>query len=928
MNDKNFIFLDETLPVEERVRDLRSRLTLDEKIKLLTSHHFPIERLGIGEWRVGTEIARGFVGRGTDKTSTVFPQPVGMAAMFDTELMQKIGDAAAAEARAYHRLEPETGLSVWGPTVDMVRDIRWGRTEESYGEDVYLAGEMTSAYTKGLRGDHKFYMKTIPTLKHFCANNNEETRTTCDANLEPRLKHEYYYAAFKPAITRGGAYSVMTAYNEINGAPAIMNPDLQKILKDEWGLGFIVSDGADFGETYRRHHTTGSHAESLALSLKAGCDCMTDISEIVHNAAHIALKKGLISEKDIDRAVFNALETRFRLGEFDKSCPYRDISMDVVDCDEHRQLNQTAALKGITLLKNDNLLPLSPNKSGRIAVIGALATENLPDWYTGLSTYNISVFDGIRTEYTNGSALCDSGWDWIALKASNGKYLSASADGKISATADKVGDNEIFELQDWGENWINLYNVKHKKFIRVHEDGTLHLNKRIVYDWFTRETLRKFRIGENFYFEEYMNNHRISVAKDGSISLTKNRTLLPETMFTIETIMSGVDRATKLAHSSDYVVYCTGNHPMQIARECYDRKTISLAPQQEEAAKAVFAANKNTILCLVSSYPYDISDLDEILPAIMWTSHAGPELGTAVARTIFGLNNPAGRTPLTWYKGTHEMPNITDYDIEKTKMTYLYYEGKPLYHFGYGLSYSSFEYSDLKVTQSGNGAFAELNVRNKSDVDGDEVVQIYFTASTSIPRPTKKLCGFKRVNIKSGECRQVCIPIPRYILEIFDVKRDQMIMEDCIYKFMVGASCNDIRLTAELRLNGEKIEPRQEREHISAVNYDEQQDCRIGFSKRLFEHYVVFNTSHATVKYDMIDFTDVTTLEMVASATVRSREIEVFSDDELIGKTLIEASDSFDDFKSYKIDLKPVEGLHSLRLVCGDQCCVYSIRVI
>ncbi|MFQ9856330.1 MAG: glycoside hydrolase family 3 protein [Ruminococcus callidus] len=296
-------FRDTSLPIIERVKDLLSRLTIEEKIHLLSTHQLPVERLGIGEWYVGQEVARGYVSREKTEPSTVFPQPIGLASTFDPNLMEQLGEIAGEEARYYHRKDPKGHLMLWGPTVDPERDPRWGRTEEGYGEDPFLIGEMTTAYTQGMAGDHPTYRRVIPTLKHFCANNNEKERNSCSSNVTPRTLREYYYRAFEASIVRGGTDSMMTAYNELNGVPACMNPDLKTLVKKQWGLEFIVTDGADFSQNVLAHHSHATHAEALAACLKNGNDVMTDEADMVAAAARDALDRGLLTEADIDRAV-------------------------------------------------------------------------------------------------------------------------------------------------------------------------------------------------------------------------------------------------------------------------------------------------------------------------------------------------------------------------------------------------------------------------------------------------------------------------------------------------------------------------------------------------------------------------------------------------------------------------------------------------
>ncbi|MBR5091023.1 MAG: glycoside hydrolase family 3 protein, partial [Ruminiclostridium sp.] len=418
---------------EQKARELVSQMTAEEKLGMLTTHHNAIERLGLGEFYIGTEVARGYVGREPEKISTVFPQPIGLAATFDSELMHNLGVIAGKEARAYYNENSKGGLMLWGPTVDMERDPRWGRNEEAYGEDVFLTGELTAEYTEGMAGvtDDGYYM-TVPTLKHFCANNNELARDSCDVFLPPRLRHEYYYAAFENAIRNGGARSIMTAYNGINGLPAIMNRDVEDVLKKEWGLWFAVSDGGDFMQNVTTHKYCAEMSENYALSLKGGCDVMTDMDESTREAARKALERGLVTWEDIDRSIVRTVAARLRLGQLDPDCPFNSIDRSVIDCVEHRETNLRAALEQVVLLKNSGLLPLkkSPKK---IAVVGGLADSNLRDWYTGYFTGAVSVYEGIKREFPDAEVVTDRLWDIVAVKAPNGKYLSVHEDGTVSA---------------------------------------------------------------------------------------------------------------------------------------------------------------------------------------------------------------------------------------------------------------------------------------------------------------------------------------------------------------------------------------------------------------------------------------------------------------------------------------------------------------
>jgi beta-glucosidase len=813
-------------PLRLKAHDITAQMTLDEKLGFVTTRHKEVPRLGLKKFSIGTEAARGFVGREEKHFSTVTPQPVGMAGTFDTGLMRELGDIAGNEARAYYNCDGASVLCLWGPTVDMERDPRWGRTEEAYGEDVCLAGEMTAAYTRGLAGDHPVYMKTIPALKHFCANNNEHNRGSCDAYLPPRLKHEYYYAAFRNAVVNGGARSVMTAYNEINGLPGMLNTDVRDILMNDWGIWFAVTDGGDFSQTLTYHHFLDSHAETFAQALKAGVGTMTDLASLSENAAKNALDRGLITTADLDEAVENLIFARLKLGHLAEDCPYDSITTDCVDTDETRKVNLRAALEQMVLLKNDGTLPLKKS-AGTIAVVGALADESLMDWYTGVYRDAVSAVEGIRRQFPESNVVTDSLWDRVAVKCANGKYLAVHEDGSASFEADCVSEYSTFELQDWGENWQNLYSPAFKKYLRVSEDGTLRLHNRTIYDWFTRETLNLFPTSEGVLIEEFLTHKRLTCGEDGKVSFTADRFVSPEKLFSIEVVSAGRERAAHIAEKADAVVYCVGNYPVQVAKECHDRKTLALNIQPGMALH-LHSHNPNTVMAVISSYPYSICQENEVLPAILYSTHAGAHLGTALAMVLSGDHNPAGRLAMTWYRSELDLPDIMNYDIESGGTTYMYFRGKPLYSFGYGLSYSQFEYTGI----SAEPGKVSVSVKNLSGIGGDEVVQVYFSVENSaLSRPIKKLCAFSRVHLAPYEEKTVTLDVPEHILQVYDTHTCRMITEKAEYTFLAGGSSDKLPVSCTITLGNDA--PGVRPESFPAELFDSASGVRIKWSKQL-----------------------------------------------------------------------------------------------
>ena len=873
--ENKYKFRDSSLTFDERVKDLLSRLTIEEKAGLMSNHMAAVPRLDIGEWYVGAEVARGYVSRNPDEPTTVFPQPIGLSGTFDTELMEKAGLAAGKEARVLNKRHPSGHLMLWGPTVDLCRNPLWGRNEEGYGEDPFLTGEMSAAYTKGLADRHGEYYQSIPTLKHFCANNTENERGTASSDVEPRTLNEYYYAAFERPITCGGAYSIMAAYNELSGVPAVINPDIQNVLKDKWGLGFVVTDGGDFSQNVVFHGYSTSHAETIALAIKNGTDVLTDCEDVVAASVLEAVKSGLVSEKDIDKALYNSMLARFRLGEFDEKHPFSDIDESVLDCDEHKKLNRRAALEQTVLLKNDGILPLDTNKS--VAVIGLNGNCNLMDWYTGYSSYNTTILDGISGKFAG--AMYDNGCDHVVIKSvMTGKYLGVADDDTVSAIYEKDDPRALFEKAEYGHDETTYRSLYNNRYIT---ESSCKCDSESTYRWYSQEIMKPQKHGDKVLYRTYFGK-ALGVDESGKLTLVKQFGLSDNKIFSEEIISDGIRRAAKLAEKADYAIVCIGNDPMIVAREMYDRKTLALPAHDSALARAVYDANNNCVLALVSSYPFAICEEQEYMPAIIYTTHAGPELGNAFAKVIGGEYSPAGRLAQTWYKSEYELAPIESYDIIENEMTYLYYKGKPLYPFGYGLSYAKFEYSDFDVRENGDVISVSLDVANVSETDSDEVVQIYFRMEDpSVKRPLKQLTAFTRVHIEGGQTLRVMFDISKSELRFYDVSRERFAIEQGRYTFMAGASSEDIRLTKTIDAGGEKIPPRELCKGIPAKNYDGKYNTKMQYSKKLEMHYML----GGGLIYNNCVLGDATNIEIVCGSRVNSGKITV----KYGGKTLCEA---------------------------------------
>lgn len=834
----NHPFQNPDLPLEERVSDLIGRLTLDEKIELMCQYQAEIPRLGVQKYKHGTEGAHGVAWLGE---ATVFPQNTGLACTWNPELMREIGSVIAEEARVYYQRDRAiNGLTIWAPTVDLERDPRWGRTEEAYGEDPHLTGRLSTELVKGMQGDHPFYFKSVATLKHFYGNNNEIDRGSASVSIDPRNKREYYLKAFEMPFREGRAGSMMTAYNGINGTPCNLNAEVQKIVKDEWGMdGFVVGDAGDVLGTVMDHHYVDSYAEALAGSIKAGIDSITDDQDISFRAIRDALEQGLLAEADLDRALSNTFRVRIRLGEFDPADrnPYSHVPESKLCAPEHAALSLEAARESVVLLKNDGLLPLR-KESGRVAVIGPLANVAHTDWYSGTPKYRVTPLQGVREKKEGRSTLFHAGLDVVRIRsAATGHYVRVSETDNFAllADTDDASKAALFECNDWGWGSVTLREVLTGKYVTESETG-LRATADEARGWFVKEAFSFEKLASGFVAMKSWEGKPVALSGDKKLVVPHD--LQPESPLIIDVVECGIHAAVKTARAAETAIVFVGNSPFINGRETVDRPDITLPVDQQALIRAVFEANPNTVVVIVGSYPFAVNWENEHVPSIVFTSHAGQELGHAVADVLYGDYNPAGRLNMTWYKSADQLPDLMDYDIIKGKRTYQYFDGEALYPFGHGLSYTKFGYEDLALSAvrigGGDSVTVSVSVRNIGKLAGDEVPQLYVRANESrVPRPIKTLNGFTRVHLAAGEKTKVEFELKAADLAIWDVTRDRYCVESGSYTVMIGSSSGSVALEAELQVDGEVIPPRSLRERVRAVNYDDYDqvfvdECREG----------------------------------------------------------------------------------------------------
>jgi beta-glucosidase len=703
----DYPFRDPKLTDDQRIADLQGRLTLDEKIQLMSDHpKFP--RLGLvfsgqveGLHGLALGGPGGWGGRGrTPLPTTTFPQEKGLGETWDPELLKRIAAVEGYEAR-YDYQNPvydRGGVVVRAPNADLSRDPRWGRTEESYGEDPFLAGSLTVAFVRGLQGPDPKHWQAASLMKHFLANENENGRSFTSSDFDERLFREYYSVPFRMGFEEGGSRAVMASYNSWNGTPMMINPVLKDVMIKEWGNdGLICTDGGALGLLITAHKSFPDKEHGAAAAVKAGINHFLDTYK---DDLAKALKDGLVTEADMDAVEKNSLRVYLRLGEMDPPGvdPYGEIGRKTMgtkdetgpawDRESSRALARLATDESVVLLKNEGgALPLDRAKLKTIAVIGPWADQVLLDWYSGTPPYFVSTLEGIREAVGSG--------------------------------------------------------VK------------------VMFD-------------------------------DGSDPA----------------------QAADVARRADVAIVVVGNHPECNAgwdqcptpsngKEDVDRKTIVL--EQEELVKQVFAANKKTIEVLRASFPYAIVWSQQNVPAIVHITHNSQEEGHGLADVLFGDYSPAGRLTQTWPTGDAQLQPILDYNLLDGE-TYLYSKQKPLYAFGYGLSYTSFAYEGLKLSEpnvtADGSAKVTVRVRNTGKRAGDEVVEMYVQhLGSAVERPRLELKGFARVSIEAGAAKDVTLELKPRDLAYWDAARHVWRVEKEQVRVLAGGSSDALPVQAVLEVD-------------------------------------------------------------------------------------------------------------------------------
>jgi len=810
------IYRNPSLPIDQRVDDLLSRMTLEEKVSQLTHDADGVPRLGIPAYNWWNEGLHGVARAGV---ATVFPQAIGMAATFDEPLMRQIGEAISTEFRAkyYATIHKDgstdwyKGLTVWSPNINIFRDPRWGRGQETYGEDPYLTSRMGVAFVRGLQGDDFKYLKTVATPKHFAVHSGPES-TRHEANVEAS-RHDMedtYLPAFRATVIVGKAASVMCAYNSLNGQPACANDTLlSEHLRRDWGFkGYVVSDCNAVTDISAGHHYAKTMAQGSAAAFKAGTDLVCAVPparvqperEAILDAVH----DGLLPEADVDRALHRLFVARFQLGMFDPPAmvPYSKIRPAENNSLAHRELALRAARESIVLLKNQNtILPLR-DKYKTIAVIGpnADSLDALVGNYNGSPSHPVTVLAGIRkrfphsrVDYVEGTGLIGSANQPIpaaALYTSeararhglNAEYFSnPKLQGSPVLTRTDAAVNFAWGFSGVSPQLAHNYSVRWTGALVPSETADYVIG-------FTGQDGYRVWLDGNLIVEDWT-THRPATTGTKQVHLEKAHAY-PIKIEYFQTIRGAEarltwsipgrqeQRAVDAARNADLVVMALGltarveGEEMNVHADGFaggDRTDIDLPKPQQDLLERIVATGKPTVLVLLNGGALAVNWADERIPAIVEIWYPGGEGGTAVAEVLAGDFSPAGRLPVTFYKSVEQLPPFEDYSM--AKRTYRYFGGEPLYPFGYGLSYTTFTYTNAKVNEQvpANGvAKISVDVTNTGSMAGDEVVQLYLTHPGVAGAPIRALQGAQRVHLLRGAKKTVSFILQDRALSIVD----------------------------------------------------------------------------------------------------------------------------------------------------------------
>ena len=838
------IYLNTSYSFEERAADLVSRLTPEEKQTLLGNTMSPVPRLGINKYDVWGEALHGVVGRNNNSgmTATSFPNSIAVGSTWDPELILKEATVIADEARGFNNEQIFT-LTYWSPVIEPARDPRWGRTAESYSEDPFLVSALASGFVRGMMGDDPKYLKTVPSGKHYIANNTEYNRHNGNSELDERDMREFYLSPYKALIEKDNLPSIMTAYNAVNGTPVSASIFLvDSVARKTYGMkGYVTGDCGAISDIFQAHHFLKDGVEATAAGLKAGVD--SDCGGEYQGNALEALSRGLITMSDIDRALINMMTIRMRLGEFDplSIVPYSRIKPDIINDPGHNDLSLEIATKSPVLMKNESVdlngvkaLPLLPENIKKIAVLGPQADRVELGDYSGPieAHFSVSHLQGLQN-YINQNNLpiellhAEGGntsrkTDFFTLQS----FSTRSEKGEIvkyNATDFNLAAPGIIALERFGN--LTLQGIKDGDWTAYNNIDMTHLDS-LILEMNVAQNKGTIEVRVGSATGNIIASQTVEVAEGGRsfgrgvtipVKVNKLGIAGPQDLYFVfrEPQTDSIDQSTldKVA-TADVAIIFVGTD-QNTGREESDRFSLSLPGNQMQLIKSVAAVNPNTIVVMQTMGMVEVEDIkhNKNVTGIIYTGYNGQAQGTAMAKILFGEVNPGGKSSVTWYRSVEDLPSFGDYtlrgDETKNGRTYWYFDKDVSYEFGYGLSYTSFEYDDFTISKRNITPYDKItittDITNSGEMDGDEIVQIYLKTpdAEKLGRPFKRLKGFQRVTIPAGQTKTVSIDIDCSDLWYWDEKSNNLVFDQGTYTFEIGASSKNIKGTVEAVMKGQ-----------------------------------------------------------------------------------------------------------------------------
>ncbi|HEY5981589.1 MAG TPA: glycoside hydrolase family 3 C-terminal domain-containing protein [Microlunatus sp.] len=781
-------------------------LSLAEKLALLHQHAPALPRLGLSAFSTGAEGLHGVAWLGV---ATTFPQAVGLGATWDCDLLERIGTVVSTELRARHAADPSVSLNVWAPVVNPLRHPRWGRNEEGFAEDPHLVADLATAYALGLRGPDPAHWRAAPTLKHVIGYGYETERHLRSTTLRPRVLHEYELAAFRKPLAAGVVGALMPSYNLVNGRPAHLAAEILDILRGESPHPVVVvSDAYAPGNIAGDQGYCDDHAVGFSAALRAGVDSFTqDDRDPGPTLARLrsGLDRGLLTEADVDRAVERLLWLRRVLGlvgqgsggvPFDQG-PYASIGPDAIDLPGHRALAREAATKAVVVARNDGLLPLDRDAS--VAVIGPLGDRVLMDWYSGTPPYRVSLAAGLAAQLASGPPTVVDGADVISLGLDDGRVLVVGENAGLSP-AD--GPAAGVTVTDWGHDLVTL--GVGGRLLTAEHDSVLRATAEAPHGWEVQESFRLDRTADGLSFFHLGSASWVGLDDDSRLSIGA-----PSPVRFLATVLhDGLAAAVRTAAAADVAVVALGNDPHLLGRETEDRPDLLLPGRQAELLRRVRAANPQTVLAIVSSYPYVLDPVQRRTPAIVWSSHAGQELGHGLADVLLGRAEPSGRFPQTWPADQDDAGDLFDADIISTGATAWYASRPPLFGLGHGLTFTTLAYGPAELRETDDGTAVRVEVTNTGARIGHELVQVYASRPDLRDHP-RRLVGYRRVSVPVGGSCVVEAPLALDHLAIWDVRDERHRVLPGRYELAVGSSVSDVRTVVDLEVSAEPLAARR-----------------------------------------------------------------------------------------------------------------------